>query len=209
MQLGRSGALILFSVVLASCATQKASVDLAEPKRVLGREQDVRIDAQIFADKVRANSIINVVYDVTNERSSAIAVADVIPEASYDEESRTVTINIGSEVPGNQMVPRLMPIASGEKKSFSVGARMPIVSLGTRAHPRYLRIRVNFLGDVKPFEALLNIPEKAVNDPELAASLFPQWVENAESVATSTIPITWQGAENNEFDTSQRRRTRG
>lgn len=208
MQASRSVSLLFVSLLFAACATQQ-SVDLKEPKRFLGREQDVRVDAQIFAEKITSNSMINVAYEVTNERSQPIAIADVVAASDYDEETRTVTINIGSEVPGNQMVPRLLTIASGEKKGFSVGARMPSVNLGTslqRPAPRFLRIRVNFLGDIKPFEALINIPERAINDAGLASSLFPHWVEAAESVWTNAIPITWMGADSGDFDLSRRRR---
>jgi len=55
-------------------------------------------------------------------------------------------------------------------------------------------LRVNFLGDSAPFVKLVDIPEKAVRDRELAAELFPKWVEKNETVTTNTLPMRWQTA---------------
>jgi hypothetical protein len=59
------------------------------------------------------------------------------------------------------------------------------------APPRYLQLKVNFLGNTAPFTKLIDIPEKALRDPNLANELFPQWVENNEAVTTNSIPIQW------------------
>ena len=60
-------------------------------------------------------------------------------------------------------------------------------------YPNALRIRLNFLGDAKPFEKLIGISERAVHDPVLAADLFPKWVEQNESVITNVLPMHWIG----------------
>ena len=181
--------------LLSSCASSNA-VNLEEPKRVLGREEDVRIDAQVFSDKLQPNAIVQVTYEILNEREKSIALADLVPMTTFDDETRTLTVNIGTEVPGNELVPRLVRIASGEKKGFTVGVRMPTIrstnSLSPQV-PRFLRVRLHFLGEVAPFEKLLDIPEKAIQDRALADALFPQWVESTESVVTNTIPIQWGG----------------
>ena len=57
--------------------------------------------------------------------------------------------------------------------------------------PNALRVKVNFLSDPTAFEKLIAIPEKAVHDPELAAKLFPKWVEGNETVFTNTLPMRW------------------
>ena len=103
-------------------------------------------------------------------------------------------MNIGSEVPGNELLPRLVKITSGERKSFTTGARISVFVPGSGplvAAPRYLQLKVNFLGDTAPFQQLIDIPEKAIHDPKMADALFTQWVEKNEAVTTNSIPIQW------------------
>lgn len=184
-------------LLAAGCATTKP-IDLKEPRRVVGTENDVRIDAEITADRLMPSQTINLKYEISNQRPEPIAVADIFPESSYDSETRTVTIGIGTEVPGEQLLPRLVVIAPGEKKTFVTAARINIAIPPGAANPflRYpnaLRLKLNFLGDTQPFAMLISIPERAVHDPRLAAELFPKWLERNESVMTSTVPMRWQG----------------
>ncbi|HEX7190335.1 MAG TPA: hypothetical protein VF381_02080, partial [Thermoanaerobaculia bacterium] len=138
-------------------------------------------------------------YEITNNREAPIAIAELILDSSYDSETQTVTVTIGSEVPGEQFLPRLILIKPGEHKTFSSAARvsLPITELVDQnpfhRYPNGLRIRVNFLGDAKPFMALIGISERAVHDPKLAAELFPKWVEQNESVITNVLPMHWVG----------------
>lgn len=184
-------AALLFVVGCAS----SAPVNMEEPRRVVGTENDVRIDAQIFGERLSSSSNIPVKYDITNNRSSAIAVADIVPHTTYDPDTRTVTMSIGSEVPGETLLPRLIPIAPGEKKSFSTVARVNIMvnhSLTPSARfPNAMRVKVNFLDDTAHFQQLVAIPEKGVHNPQLADELFPKWVERNETVYTNTVPMRW------------------
>ena len=185
---------------------------MSEPKRVLGRENDVRVDAQIYGDNFDGNSQITVVYEVENLRQQPILIADLVPESTYDSDTRMVTIGLGSEVPGNEMVPRLIRINPGERRSFTTAARLRIAvpaSGPTGAAPRFLRLRLNFLNNIEPFEKLVGMPERVIADPKLASDLFPKWVESNEVVYTNEIPITWRGGESTEmFDATRRRRGR-
>lgn len=187
--------LLLLAVATLGCAS--TGVDLDEPRRVLGREADVHVDAQIFNERIGPGTGIRITWEIENMRSDAIAVADLVPALSYDAAERMLVIHLGSEVPGNELVPRLILIAPGERKSFTGAAKVnlnlprpgPLTS-----HPRYLRVRVNFLSETGPFAELIAIPENTVYDPELADRLFPLWIEANETVATNAIPIRWTGA---------------
>jgi hypothetical protein len=206
--------LALLAVLLLSiaCASTKP-VDMNEPRRVVGTENDVRVDAEIFSERLTSTTTIPLKYDITNERAHAIAVADLIPEASYDPETQTVTVSIGSEVPGAQFLPRLISIGPGEKKSFSSTARVSIVmgraTNPTMRFPNALRLKVHFLGDTAPFTKLIAIPERAVHDPKLADELFPKWLEQNETVYTNTLPMRWahEPEETPQLPAARRRRS--
>jgi len=202
-------------LLLAACSST-APVNLTEPRRVVGTENNVRVDAEVFGDTLSPNVNIPIKYDITNNRPTTILVADLTLLASYDPESLMVTVDVGSEIPGEQFLPRLISIPSGAKKSFKGAAHVSIISNPASTpfvpRPNKLRIRVNFLGDPKPFEKLIDIPERAVHDPELADALFTKWVEGNETVITNTLPMHWRGTTPTMDDASTptgRRRGRG
>jgi hypothetical protein len=181
------------SLFVVACSSTKP-VNMSEPRRVLGTESDVRVDAEVYGDRLGPNVTIPIKYDITNNRQTTILVADLIPESTYDPETHMVTVSIGSEIPGEQFLPRLIPIRPGERKSFSASAHVVII-VNTASpwvpRPNALRLKINFLGDPKPFEKLISIPEKSVHDPVLAAQLFPKWVEGNETVFTNSLPMRW------------------
>ncbi|MDX1582016.1 MAG: hypothetical protein R3338_00280 [Thermoanaerobaculia bacterium] len=182
--------LSLFSALtFAGCATRQG-VDFEESARLLGRENDVRVDAQISTMDVGAGSSVSIVYEVENLREAPIAIADLVPEVSYDPETGIITVLLGSEVPGNQLLPRLDVVRPGERKAFRAGSNL---GLGTaaRRNPRSIRIRLSYLKEVEPFGQLLDMEEKALYDPELADALFLPWVENVQFVTTNEIPLNW------------------
>lgn len=203
-------ALLLF--IVAACSSTKP-VDMKEPRRVVGTDNDVRIDAEVYGDTLTPNTSIPIKYDITNNRSTTILVADLLLQATYDPDTQTVTVDIGSEIPGEEFLPRLISIPSGGKKSFSGSVHVAIMTNPAATpfvpRPNALKIRVNFLGDPKPFTKLIDIPEKAVRDPELAAALFPKWVEQNETVVTNALPMRWRGTSATEDEASPARRRRG
>jgi hypothetical protein len=188
-------ALLLF--ILAACSSTQP-VDMKEPRRVVGTENDVRIDAEVYGDTLTPSTNIPIKYDITNNRSTTILVADLLLQATYDPDTLTVTVDIGSEIPGEQFLPRLISIPSGGKKSFNGSAHVAIMqnpnSTPFVPRPNALKIRVNFLGDPKPFAKLIDIPEKSVHDPALATALFSKWVEQNETVVTNTLPMRWRSS---------------
>lgn len=189
-----SSALLLF--LLTGCASTN-TVDMAEPRRIVGTENSVRVDAQVSAEHVSPGAQIPITYEITNQRETAIAVAELIPETTYDAETRMFTVSIGSEVPGNTLLPRLIEIGPGEKKSFSALARLLYIAPQrtadpvARSAPAGFRLKLNFLGDTAPFRELIGIKETAVADSKRADELFPLWLERNEVVYTNAIPMRW------------------
>ena len=182
--------------VAASCSSSKP-VDMSEPRRVVGTENDVRVDAEVIGDTLQTSTVISLKYDVTNNRAVPIAFADLVPETNYDPDTRTVTINLGSEVPGHELLPRLVSIPPGGRKSFSAAAHVNIIVGESAAtpltrFPNALQIKLNFLGDTKPFQELIDIPERGVYNPKLADALFPTWLDRNEVVLTNSLPMRWQ-----------------
>ena len=201
---------LLVPVLLASCAsvTTNKPVDQKEPRRVVGTENDVRVDAEIAADELQRSMSLPLKYDITNGRQVTIAVADMVPETTYDPDTGTVTIGIGSEVPGNMFLPRLIAIAPGEKKSFAAVAHVNLmVPLETPAVriPNAIQVKVNFLGETKTFAMLIGMTEKGLYDPKLADELFPKWVERNETVFTNTLPMRWGAPPPETQDPASRR----
>ena len=213
----RNRSFLFAAVFAAGCASSTPpAIDMNEPRRVVGTENAVRIDAQVYGETLTINSAVPVKYEITNQRETAIAFADLTPDVTYDPETQIVTVGLGSEVPGNEMVPRLIRIPPGQKKSFSTVARVQIrpVAAGSMAPtarlPRGLRLKVSFLGDTEPFLELIDIPERAVHNPKLADSLFTAWLERNETVYTNAVPMRWSvTAEPDAGAATGRRRRRG
>lgn len=188
----RKPALLFALLFAAACSTN--TVDMAEPRRVVGTESAVRVDGQI-TDELRPGTPVGITYQITNQRTEAIAVADILPETNWDAETGTLTVSIGSEVPGLETLPRLIRINPGETKSFSTTASLTrVLSMRSAGAPRampqpLLRLKVNFLGDTKPFAELLDIQEKMVVDSKRADELFNVWLERNEVVYTNAVPV--------------------
>jgi len=207
----RSWVFVSAALIAAACASNKP-VDMDEPRRVVGTENDVRVDAEVLGDTLQTSTVISLKYDVTNNRTAAIAVADLVPYADYDPDTRIVTINLGSEVPGKELLPRLISIPPGGKKSFSTAAHVNII-VGDSAptpltrYPNALQIKLNFLSDTKPFEQLIDIPERGVHNPQLADALFPTWLDRNETVLTNSLPMRWSAPKEmlNPFPARRRR----
>lgn len=194
-------------LLLSGCATT-GGIDMDEPRRVVGTVRSVRIDAQITSEEIRPGAHVPVTWTITNDRETPIAVADLILETSWDEESRTFTATVGSEVPGNELLPRLIEIGAGEQKTFTGSARLhfgPRRSPGSNAAAG-LRLRLNFLGDTTPFRQLIGMKENALADPRLADELFPAWIETNEVIYTNSVPLRWGAAPVQSLPEGRRRR---
>jgi hypothetical protein len=174
-------------VLLHAAAARAAGVDMNDPRRALGREDDVRIDAQLLRDSVSIGSPIGVTYQIHNLTAGPIAIADRITDISYDAESLTITLSVGSEVPPDGVMPKMTVIMPGEKKTFSGGGmlhvRTPARAPSTAA-PRYVQIKVNIQRNPAPFVAVAS--GSRMSDP-----LFSQWLESNDAIFLNSLPVRY------------------
>jgi hypothetical protein len=184
----------LFAVaVILALSAQAAHVDMKDPRRALGREDDIRVDAELFQDSVANNAPLNVTYQIQNLTESPIAIADRVASVSYDEDSLTITLSIGAEIPDANM-PHLVVIAPGAKKTLTSGgvfsASLPNSRL-TRV-PRYFQVRVNVLRDLTPFRDLIarQTAQTSASIP-LPTALFDKWLDSNDTIECNTIPVSW------------------
>lgn len=197
--------LLLAAAFVAGCASTPP-IDMTEPARLLGQESGVRLNAQMFMPNVARHTPIPITYEIENLRATPIAVAEIVPETTYDAQEQTLTIAIGSEVPGNEFLPKLLVVEPGAKRSFTTKGTLDFGSIATAsAPPRYMRLKLNFLGQVAPFSMLVDIPEKAIHDPKLANELFAKWVEANETLVTNTVPVHYSSPDSYNDPASTRR----
>lgn len=193
-------------VVLTAAEARAAGIDFKDPRRALGREDDIRVDAQLAQDTVSSSSPISVTYQIQNLTSSPIAIADRVCDSSFDPETRTITISIGAEIPQGTAMPHLVLIAPGQTRSLRTGAS---IHLAVNTHtpwapiPRYVQITVNVLRDLKPFAALIAQQSHTTAVP-LPNELFDTWVSSVSSVPLNSLPVRWTNSgRNGAADASQ------
>jgi hypothetical protein len=166
---------------------------MEEESRVLGFENGIRVDALFYGLTGSGRSAtVSVTYEIENQRSSPIAFAEIVPVSSFDSETGTFSVIVGSEVPGHELLPRLIEIKPGERASFSTAARLTVPAVDPSVRglpPRDVQLKVVYLEDVEQFRELIGIPEVAVRDPKRADELFLPWVEGTRSVVTNAVPL--------------------
>src|SRR5689334_4475229 len=109
-------------IALTAVAAGAARIDMKDPRRAVGTDDGVRVDAQLTTEFVSPHAPIGVTYQIHNLSPRTIAVADRSCEACYDNDTATITLSVGSEVPAGGEMPRLLIIRSGETRTFSAGA---------------------------------------------------------------------------------------
>jgi hypothetical protein len=191
-------ALIAAIVLLHAAAATADSIDMNDPRRTVGREDDVRIDAQLIQATVSPGSAIGVAYQIENMSSTPVAIADKVTAATYDPDSRTITVAIGSEVPQDGKMPHLVTIAPGEKKVFRTGATPMLAGVATRtAAPRFVQVKVSILRDLAPFSKLIAAqaqpPQARVSQP-LSDELFDQWFESNDTIFLNAVPVRFSSS---------------
>lgn len=177
--------------VIHASAAAAAAIDMDDPRRALGREGAVRVDAQILQETVSPGSPIGVTYQIVNGSSSAVAIADRVASASFDSETGTITLAIGAEVPDDGRMPLLTVIKAGETKLFTAGVTLPIngaVVRGGVAPPRQVQVKVSILRDLAPFETLITRATGAAARV-LSDEQFDRWFESNDTIFLNTVPV--------------------
>ena len=201
------------STIISAATVYADGIDMNDPHRALGREDDVRIDAQLTKDTVSPGSPIGVTYQIENLTQAVVAVADKISAATYDEDSRTITVAIGSEVPVDGNLPHLVLIAPGEKKVLRTAAMPALSAAAVRgvigACPRYVQVKVTILRDLAPFQELISAQARS-RAQRLSDELFNHWLESSDTIFLNTLPVSWTpGSTDGAVDASQRNMRRG
>lgn len=177
---------LLAAIVLLHAAAAIAdTIDMDDPRRTVGREGDVRIDAQLVQDTVSPGTPIGVAWQIQNFSKSPVAVADKVADATYDQDTRTITLSIGSEVPQDGKMPHVVTVAPGEKKVFRSGATPMLGATATRspqAGPRYVQVKVSILRDLAPFA-------KISASQILPDELFDKWFEANDTIFLNAVPV--------------------
>lgn len=179
--------------VFAAATLNADGIDMDDPRRALGREGDVRIDAQLVRDTVTPGVAIGITYQIHNLSDSSVAVAAKVADASYDEESRTITLAVGTEVPPDTM-PQMTVIAPGEKKVLQAGAtpslRASAVRTAFASIPRYVQVKVAILRDLRPFAKLIETQDGRTKH-RLSDELFDQWFESNDTIFLNAVPVRY------------------
>ena len=197
------------SAMLVAAMANAAHVDMNDPRRALGREDNIRVDAELLQDFISPSSPLSVTYQIENLSAQTIGLADKVSDVSYDPDTATITLSIGAEIPTAATMPHLVTIAPGQKRVLSAGGIVHVAVPRQRTPwsivPRYVQIKVNVLRDVTPFAPLLEQQAKSAAAPALPGDLFDKWVDANDSVFLNAIPVHWNGREEHaEGDASER-----
>jgi hypothetical protein len=190
-------ALLSAMTLISAAAASAASIDMDDPRRALGREGDVRVDAQLLRDTVTPGTAIGITYQIQNLSASTVAVADKVTDSTYDEDTRTITVGVGSEVPPDGNMPHMITIAPGEKIVLTTAARPALNASAVRptmaAAPRFVQVKVAILRDVRPYAALIEKQDGRTRQ-RLSDELFERWFESNDTIFLNAVPVYFQAA---------------
>jgi hypothetical protein len=189
---------VAVATLFIAVSARAAHVDMTDPRRALGREDDVRIDAQLIQETVSSGSPVGITYQIENLTRQPIAVADKLCDVSYDNDSRTITLTVGSEVPKGGEMPHLTVIGPGEKKTLTTGAVLhvaaPTIHSPFVSVPQLIEIQVNILRDLTPFHVLIEEQSKSPAAILLTDQQFDQWLQSNDTILLNAIPVRYNAA---------------
>lgn len=215
MNASRITSLTFVVAISTAPAAPAASVDMADAFRAVGRENDVRVDAQLLSEVVRAGSPIAVTYQVQNLTAQAVAVAEKLCSASYDADSQTIVVSLGSEIPPDGNMPKMVTVAPGETKTFAVATNLrvalPMATARRVALPRFVQMKISILRNLEPFTALLTRQREAKSAVTLPLTdaQFDEWLKGNETIFLNSLPIRYETGPSTNFDAAAGRRPAG
>ena len=186
---------VLFASVMCAAAASAATIDMHDPRRAVGREDDIRVDAQLMQDTVSPATHLVVNLQIENFTSEAVAVAEKECDISYDADSRTITIAVGAEIPNAGELPRMTVVPPGQTKSFTASGVLRMLASRVRSPltgtPREVRIKVTVLRDLLPFKALIQRQASGPQQRSIALSdaQFEKWMEATDTIFLNSIPV--------------------
>ena len=205
-------ALVTSIVLMHAAAATAANIDMDDPRRALGREGDVRVDAQLIRDTVTPGTPIGITYQIQNFSGSTVAIASRVSDASYDEDTRTITLAVGAEVPPDGDMPQMIVIAPGEKKVLQAAATPALKAAATRstfaATPRFVQVKVAILRNVQPFVALIQKQDGRTKQ-RLSDELFDQWFESNDTIFLNSVPVQYVPPQASDVESRSGRTARG
>ena len=210
MKSSKSFVLVLAAAsILPLAAAQAAHVDMNDPRRAVGRDDDIRIDAELAQETVASGAPVAITYQIENLSGDPIAIADKVCDISFDADSQSVVVSIGSEVPRAGVMPKLVVLAPREKKTFNAGGVVHVQAQANGnpfvAVPRFVQIKVNVLRGLNPFVPLIDKQAHSMTPVALDDSHFEQWLENNDTILLNEIPVRYSASPRNAVsDASQR-----
>lgn len=185
---------LLSALAFYAVAAGAAGIDMDDPRRSLGREGDIRIDAQLVRHSITPGVPIGIAYQIHNLSAAPVAIAHKVMDASYDADTRTVTITVGSEVPPDGNMPQMVLIAAGEKRLLHASAT-PAVSAGTlkasgMGVPRYVQLKVAILRELRDFLPIIQQQAPRVTH-RLTDAQFDQWLEANDTIFLNSVPVQY------------------
>jgi hypothetical protein len=197
------------SLMFYASTLSAAGINMNESHRAVGREDDIRVDAKVLTDVITPGAPIGITFQIHNLTDSSVAVAEKVCAASFDADSQTITLSVGSEIPLDGEMPLMAIIGPGEKKTFTTAATVArIVSAVRSVRPmvRYLQIKVSVLRDLVPFRAILETQQKQeqAQSVPLTDAQFEKWLEGNDTILLNALPIRFESRRGASFDASQR-----
>ncbi|MBW3670514.1 MAG: hypothetical protein KY432_02445 [Acidobacteria bacterium] len=176
----RALAAVMVSALLAiSCSTTSATsnLELAKSDRVLGLDDDVRVEATVYRDPHRPYGRVRIVCEIENRRPEPIVVYHDHSLPIYDPDTRTFTVNVGAELPHGNSQP--IEILSAERRILEQIVSLHSIPPLLKRVGNVIRVRLHFLKDAIGFGEQYQETETDVM----------RWAEYKRTVDTSTVPV--------------------
>lgn len=168
---------VMAAALLAiSCTTTDPNhSDFSKSERVLGLDDDVRVEAIVFADPLQRNGV-RIICDVENRRADPIVIYDVHSLAIYDPDTHTLTVNLGAEVPSRDA--EAVAILSAESRRFEQTVSFDSIPPVLRRMTNFVKVRLHFLRES------VQLAGPGEDLPSVV-----RWAEYKRTVDTNSVPV--------------------